>query len=387
MRKMQLGSVLALLGSAGAAGAQSEPIAVPGQPPVFAEPLHKIEIIAFPAEPYTWAPPPPEMIRRTRPDGDPATWLRQTDAPIAAWLAARVMTNVTLVLQVGTDGAVTKCTTQELPGLEPPAWAGDLCPLVVSRARLVPALKDDGSRMPDRFILFVSFAFDPHTRNVPGPLITSSGLSPAPPPAGEFDPQLEDWPPSPRWLSSFSGQPVFKGPVEWAGEAALPGPVIGLMVADRKNGAPDCRVVQSSGDTALDERACTHVRKTLKPAWPNMVPISMRRWPLLLSPAGRGFRALQPDAGLLRWARLEQDEVQRLGQLWRSAAGPVGRVGVSGSLGADGRPGNCRVHDSSGNDADDALACRLFRTEARIVPARDVFGQPMAQPGSVRTEL
>jgi hypothetical protein len=387
MRALIAGALIVVAGSASAAQAQSEPVAVPGRPPVVADPLRKIQIVAFAAEPYAWAPPPPEMIRRTRPDTDPATWLRETDAPIAAWLANPALTNVTLVLQVGTEGTVTKCTSQEVKGVQPPAWAGDLCPLVVSRAKLVPALKDDGSRITDRFILNTNFAFSAYTRNMPGPLISSHGLSPAPPPNSEFDPQLQAWPPSPRWLSSFSGRPVFKGPAEWPGEAALAAPLIGLVAADRKNGSPECRVVQSSGDAALDERACTHVRKTLKPAWPNMVPIAMRRWPLLLSPVGKGFRAVQPNANLAGWARLEQGEVQRLGQLWRSAAGPVGRVVVTGILGADGRPGNCRVYDSSGNDAADALACHLFRTEARIVPARDVFGQPMPRQSSVRMEL
>lgn len=378
MRAAIAGSLMALAGQAGPALAQSEPIAVPGRPPVVADPLRKIQIVAFAAEPSIWAPPPPEMIRRTRADSDPATWLRETDAPIAGWLANPVLTNVTLVLQTGTDGTVSKCTSQEVKGQLPQGWAGELCPLVVSRAKMVPALKDDGSRMADRFILNINFAFSAYTRNMAGPLITSNGLGPAPPPMSEIDPQLRAWPPSPRWLSSFAGQPVFKSQAEQPGEAPLAVPLIGLVVADRKNGSPECRVVQSSGDAVLDERSCAFVRKTLKPSWPNMVQIGMRRWPLLLSPAGKDFRVVQPNGSLAGRTRLEDGEVARLAALWRPVAGPVPRVGLSGSLGADGRPGNCRIYDSSGNDAADALACRLFRTEARITPASDLFGQPIA---------
>lgn len=378
---------MALAGLAGPALAQSEPIAVPGRPPVVADPLRKIQIVAFAAGPSTWAPPPPEMIRRAQADSYPATWLRETDAPIAAWLANPALTNVTLVLQTGTDGTVSKCTSQEVKNQAPPAWAGELCPLVVSRARMVSALRDDGNRMTDRFILNINFAYIPYTRNLPGPLITSNGLGPAPPPISEFDPQLKAWPPSPGWLRRFAGQPLFKSRAEQPGEAPLAVPLIGLVLADRKNGSPECQVVQSSGDSALDARSCAFVRKTLKPSWPNMVPIAMRRWPLLLNPAGKGFRAVQPNADLAGWARLEQGETQRLGQLWRTASGAVGRVGVSGTLGSDGRPGNCRVYDSSGNDAADVLACRLFRADARFEQARDVFGQPVPQQSSVSMNL
>lgn len=387
MRALIAGALIVVAGSASAAQAQSEPVAVPGRPPVVADPLRKIQIVAFAAEPYAWAPPPPEMIRRTRPDTDPATWLREADAPIAAWLANPALTNVTLVLQVGTEGTVTKCTTQAVNGAAPPAWAGDLCPLVASRAKLVPALKDDGSRMTDRFILNANFAFNPYTRNLPGPLISSNGLSPAPPPPSEFDAQLQAWPPNPRSLGIFGRPPAFQLAVEPPGGAPLAGPAIGLLIADARSGQPLCRVGQSSGDAKQDQGACDHVRKKLKPYWADTIRFPVRRWALLLGPDGKGFRAVQADPNVAGRAGLATGEPDRLAVLWRQVAGPVARVGVSGALGPDGRPGNCRVYDSSGNDAADVLACRLFRSEARFAPARDVFGRSLSLDGWVNMNL
>lgn len=318
------------------------------------------------------------MIRRARPDGDPASWLTEADAPIADWRKGTETFQVTLKLEIGDKGQVTGCTPDQRGTAVRPDMGSALCPFIVQRAKLVPALRADGLRMADQFTVSLGFQYSDRIGARPGPLIKSYGLAPAPPPSSEFDPQLRTWPPSPQWLSRFAGPPVFKTRPEQPGEAALSGPLIGLVLGDRKTGAPECRVVLSSGDASQDERACAFVRKTLKPSWTVIVPVSSRRWPLLLSPAGKGFRAVQPNVSLAGRTRLEDGEVARLAALWRPVAGPVPRVGLSGSLGADGRPATCRIYDSSGNDAADALACRLFRTEARITPARDVFGQPIA---------
>lgn len=387
MRAMVAGSLIVLAGSAGAALAQSEPVAVPGRPPMVTDPLRKIQISAFAAEPFTWAPPPPEMIRRTRADGDPATWLRETDAPIAAWLSKPALTNVTLVLQTGTDGTVTKCTSQEVKWVQPPALAGDLCPLVVSRARLVPALRDDGSRMSDRFILNINFAFSAYTRNLPGPLITSYGLSPAPPPPSDTNPKLSSWPPSGYWLRWAGREPAFKLPVEQPGGAALTGPAIGLVVADKKSGDPECMVVLSSGDARLDSKACDFARKKLKPEWAETVRFPVRRWPLLLSPDGKGFRAITGKDNAIKRLRVEPAELARLNALWHPQAAEAKVVQLSGALGLDGRPTSCRVYESSGSDVADAAACRLFRSEARFTPASDAFGQLGKLTGWVNLQL
>lgn len=49
-------------------------------------------------------------------------------------------------------------------------------------------------------------------------------------------------------------------------------------------------------------------------------------------------------------------------------------VGVSLTIGADGRVTECRVTASSGNATLDATTCRLLRSRSRFTPARDAAG-------------
>lgn len=57
----------------------------------------------------------------------------------------------------------------------------------------------------------------------------------------------------------------------------------------------------------------------------------------------------------------------------RAAARPVG---VSLTIGADGRVTECRVTSSGGNAALDAATCRLLRSRSRFTPARNAAGTP-----------
>lgn len=259
--------------------------------------------------------------------------------------------------------------------------------MLVQRARLVPALRADGSRIPDQFIFTANFQYSTRRPASSGQLIASYGLAPAMAPSSDFEPQLKAWPPSDSWLGRAAQQPIYKLPVEQPGGRPLGGPAIGLVVADPKSGDPDCRVVLSSGDTKLDDKACAHARKKLKPKWADNVRFPMRRWPLLLSSEGKGFRVIQPDPKAAKRAEIDPAEVARLTALWRPQAASAGIVRLGGKLGPDGKPADCRIDESSGKDAADAAACKLFLTETKVSPSRDVFGQPSRYASWVSLQL
>jgi hypothetical protein len=339
------------------------------------EPYRRVSVSAFAGEPSQWPAPPPDLIRRAAALGNPAAWLNEADAPIAAWRKTALTTSVTLLLDVSAEGRVTGCTSNLRNAAQSPAWSAELCPLLRERARLVPALRSDGTRMADQFVFQANFQYSTYRTAEGGPLIQSYGLSPAPPPSSDFNPQLESWPPPSGWLRHVTTSPALKLKAETPGEAVLTGPAIGLIVADPKSGDPACRVVLSSSDAKLDQQACDHVRKKLKPQWDAGVRFPVRRWPLLLSPVGKGFRVIQPDGDAARRAGVDSPELARLSALWRPHAVGAQRVGLYGKLGPDLRPEGCRIYDSSGSDPADTAACRLFMTEAKFSAARDVFGQ------------
>lgn len=384
MRVILAGCALGLAGLTGTALAQGAPEAAKPE----REPFRQISIQTYAAGPSQWPAPPPEMIRRVATGGNPAEWLSASDAPIAAWLKTEAVASVTLALEVGADGRVTGCTPAPQSWEKAPAWAAELCPLLVKRAQLIPALRNDGRPMADRLIFTAQFQFTRSRAPTTGPLIVDrGGLAPAPPPPGDYNPQLKSWPPSRAWLGSVARPPAFKLPVEQPGGTALSGPAIGVVVADKKSGDPECRVVLSSGDPRLDDRACTFARKDLKPEWADTVRFPVRRWPLLLSPQGKAFRVIQPDGNAARRLGIEQAEWMRLRALWRPDAAGAGRVALAGMLGPDGRPQSCRIIDSSGSDKADAAICRLFMTEAKFSPPRDVFGQPGPLSGWVNLDI
>lgn len=383
MREIVAGCILGLTGLAGAALAQGAPDTVKPE----REPFRQIAIRGFAGEPSQWPAPPAEMIRRAAAKDDPASWLKESDAPIAAWLKTETIENVTLELAVDTSGRVTECKSAPRQWERAPVWADQLCALLIRRAAFIPALREDGQPMADRFIFSANFQFSRNFARGSGPLIVSYGLSPAPPPPSDFHPHLKSWPPSANWLRSVASQPAFKLPVERPGGAALAGPAIGVVIADPKSGDPECRVVLSSGDAKLDAKACDFVRKKLKPQWADTVRFPIRRWPLLLSPQGKGFRAITPDSAAIRRLRVEPAEFARLNALWQPSAAGAKGVGMSGVLGPDGRLIRCRVFESSGSDAADAAACHLFRSEAKFTPAQDAFGQPGKLTGWVSLQL
>ena len=382
MRTIAAGLVISGVVAAGTALAQTPPAPAPP-----AEPYRAIIVQAFVGEATQWQAPPPDLIRRTKADGDPATWLRETDAPIANWRKGTETASLTLVLDISAEGRVSGCALEPRQAAQAPAWALQLCQPLAQRARLVPALRADGTRMPDQLIYNIGFQFSTRYPAQAGALIKSYGLAPAPPPPSDFEPQLKSWPPSGGWLTYAAKQPAYKLPVEQPGGPPLTGPAIGLVVADPKSGDPECRVVLSSGDAKLDDKACAHARKKLKPQWADAVRFPMQRWALLLSPDGKDFRVITPNREAIKRAQIDPAEVARLAALWRPVAGGTARVGLGGRLRADGKPADCRIYDSSGSDAADAAACRLFMAEAKVAPASDAFGQSANLTGWVSLQM
>lgn len=366
MRAIGVAGVIALAGSTGL------PLAEPVRATESAttETYRRIDIRTLPGGP----PPAANVIRRSLALGDPATWLSEADVPKAAWSKATDMTMVTLILEVSAQGQVTSCKPEPRRIFPQPAWTAKLCAPLTQRARVIPALTADGRRVADRLMVNVDFSISQYKNNESRPsipvLLSVESSSPS------TDSFLTYWPPRRDWLGSFARQPAFAQPVEPSGDAALTGPAIGLMVADPKSGDRDCRVVLSSDNMRLDDAACDFARTRLQPTWAETVPASVRRWPLLLSPEGKRFRAIQPDARTIRHQEIEPAEQERLRALWRPDAEGALRARLTGQLDPDGRLKGCRIHLSSGSDRADVAACRLLMTEARISPPRDIFGQP-----------
>lgn len=59
-----------------------------------------------------------------------------------------------------------------------------------------------------------------------------------------------------------------------------------------------------------------------------------------------------------------------------------GRVNFRLAIGADGRVSDCTITGSSGSTALDTATCRIMRSRARFVPARDRAGRPAADSRS-----
>lgn len=359
-----------VLGSAAAVLAQAEP-------PVPSEPFRMVQVVAWESDPMDSLAQSPDMIRRAQIIGDFTGWLSEADAPIAAWRATAQAGSVHLKLDVDPQGRVSKCTAQGVSSSnpEPLAWGNALCPFVRDRARFAPALRSDGAAMGDQIDFLARFLTSYSHGPRSGPLIQFYPPVPVMVMSAPTSTELKQWPPSADWLNAVARQPGFSGSVEQPGGAPLQGTVIGLVVADPKSGDPECRVIRSSGKPRLDAKACDHVLKKLKPKWDDGVRFPVRRWPLLLAPKGKGFRVVTANDLAQRAAQLETGEQARLEGLWRGQVKATRFVSVRGYLSPQGSALICRISRSSGNDAADVAACRLFMAEARIAPARDIFGQ------------
>lgn len=348
--------------------------------PVPEKPYRMVWVVAFVADPMNDKPKPPGMIRRAKVGSDATKWLDEKDAPIAAWRQTEQEGSAVLRLDMDAAGRVSGCSAEGVSSYNPAplAWADDLCRFVAQRAQVSPALRNDGTPMSDQVQLFILFKTKYSYGPQSGPLIQHYMPVPMMVAPGPVEQRLAKWPPTRSWLDQAARQPQFSGAVQQPDGTLWKGPLIGVEIADPQSGDPACRVVLSSGNLKLDAKACNHVSKKLKPIWADNVRFSVRRWPLLLVPTGKGFRVLTADRNLQRALSPAAGERNRLEGLWRGQVTVSQAVSINGDVSADGRAINCMVWQSSGNDVADVAACRLFVDEARFITARDVFGQAVS---------
>lgn len=380
MQKRFVGAVFILAWIAAPSLAQSGRQAA-ARPPVVSS-QHAIEIGGAFAEDLS-SDREALFIRRAMANSYPITWLRESDAPIVSWRKSKDSFWIKFKLQTNATGGISQCTPAPSTSASAQSLAVKLCPLIALRARFVPALNPEGFAVADSIEFGVSFKYLEQA-GMPGLPLFYDPPPIAPPPVVTIaSPLVLFWPPGPEWLRTFGRQPRFNSAVEQPGKTPLAAPIIGLVISDPASQFPECEIVKGSGDATLDGRACSHVLSKLQPQWSERELAPLRRWPLQLSPSGAGFRVVQPDASLFSSTEIPDNERSRLEALWRPIAGPAASVWLSGALGPDQRPANCMIIESSGNDAADTAACRLFRTEAKIRPGIDVFGLPKPTQTSV----
>ncbi|HTN14699.1 MAG TPA: TonB family protein [Sphingomonadaceae bacterium] len=96
-------------------------------------------------------------------------------------------------------------------------------------------------------------------------------------------------------------------------------------------------------------------------------------------PAVSKAKGVQPK-GQSRWAaRIQENYPSRAVR-----SGTEGTVGVSVTVGADGKVSSCRVSSSSGSDVLDEAACDGMQRYARFDPALDDAGNPTSDSWSTR---
>ncbi|OJW74687.1 MAG: energy transducer TonB [Sphingomonadales bacterium 63-6] len=96
-------------------------------------------------------------------------------------------------------------------------------------------------------------------------------------------------------------------------------------------------------------------------------------------PAVSKARGVEPK-GQSRWAaRIQENYPARAVR-----SGTEGTVGVSVTVGADGKVAACRVSNSSGSDVLDEAACDGMQRYARFDPALDDAGNPTSASWSTR---
>jgi len=107
--------------------------------------------------------------------------------------------------------------------------------------------------------------------------------------------------------------------------------------------------------------------------------VVLTRVPPPAPPAVSHARGVQAK-GQSRWAaRIQENYPSRAVR-----SGTEGTVGVSVTVGPDGKVASCRVSSSSGSDVLDEAACDGMQRYARFDPALDDAGNPTSASWSTR---
>lgn len=325
----------------------------------------------------------PDLLRRAEAVTEADKIWRATDLALTSLTESRgqPVTRATMILDVGPDGRVARCTAEERRGNDI-VLAAQACPVVKERMRYTPALALDGRPAADQQRFGLSFY---HNR-------IKSGEAPS-----AFQPLLSAPAPWPvldatdpgEWPMIREGRPSFRASVK---KQAVPLAPVSLNSPDEKiasiafsrtkDDEKSCQVVIPSGDPGLDDSACDFMRKKHDPLL-DLPTYGKTTMPYLVVGKGKADRAYAPVARLGQWPKLditaEELTRDRIESAWGADAvsgASLDPLSVALALDAEGRPTDCRIRQSSGSDAGDVLACKVIKESLHFTPANDIFGQP-----------
>lgn len=318
-----------------------------------------------------------DLLRRAAPAGDISRWI-ETDDPLIVWMRGQSGWTgvVTALLNVSADGESIGCALAPLPfGLPEQATVG-LCDRIMPKARYRPALTLEGSPTSDgvRFTIRGGTYRKEDAANMP--IVRAEPLPPSPPApfVGPGWPPLFGLPPA----RLTGGLPLLQG----GGDAAEAGssPWAGLEVQLDSSGAPSaCQAIASSGDSRFDQAACAAARRATY-RLNDTTTRGSRVYMLIVQQAGE-LRALPQSRGRRTSPVINPTAAEALAAEWKGR-GRWPRVYVS--VDAAGSVTDCRINESSGDDALDLQACQMMRRLSGLTPARDVLDRPT--PGSLLVE-
>lgn len=310
-----------------------------------------------------------DLLRRAKPQGDIVQWMDESDPLVARVLAMPNWSGVVSVrLTLGPDGRAIACEVAEPPyGLQPEAVVG-LCERLAPGVRYRPALTADGEATEDRVRILIRFSQYRRDDAATMPMIRAEPPPPSPP-APMAGP---GWPPlvSPGKARLAGGLGLLEG--GGGSPLATAAPWAGIEVQlDESGTVAGCRIVASSEDQRHNQQACVAARRA-DYALDGATSQRERRLYLLIIQENGRLKAL-PHVRSGRIAPvLEPDSGAALAAEW--AGRPWPRVFVS--VDVAGAPTDCRINESSDDDAIDVAACQTVRRLARFSPARDSLDRP-----------
>ncbi len=335
--------------------------------PVAAQPAARetfplVGVFGYPAYAERGAATP---MRRARPTGSVVDWLPDSDPAVTRAKTTNETGYVSLDLAVDGNGRVIGCKLNP-PDMAPALSAG-LCDRISAKARMTPAIDEAGASTPDRYTFNIAFNRSYEGRS---PVVVLMPPAPAPPPPGaQWPPNADSMTVTVDKLDRLDGGPdsplAFAAP--WAG-----------VIYSPEAAGERCKIVLSSGDAGFDKRACAAAAKG-RYAVSADAESYRRRIQLHFVLADGKPRALAP---VQKWtSRAAASEPVRAAVA--AALPPLpgdasGRLTLDVRVDAAGAPTGCRIETSSGSDAADVAACAAARKAGPYVPAKDIFGRPLA---------
>jgi hypothetical protein len=294
---------------------------------------------------------------------DPTSWLSPKDLAFAL-LKANPSLTARAELKIGFNaaGSMQTCTLVESSGSK--KLVAGLCDRVRARARLVPPMCRDGTRLPETFRLYAYFS------GAPLPKVPLISL-PRPP-------EVIPWPDgkAPAYVDILLAPtdiPIFL--IEPKGISAGTA-VTGIAVDVESGKATRCRIGKSSGDAAVDQQACQMaLRSAYVWSYNGSVWARNSALPMLLVGKGDNMKALPPltEAGSLPF--LKDEARVELAAIARANGGSISPVIVNAGVDNHGHAFDCWVTETSGSDRADQAVCDFLMSGARFEPGKDIFAR------------